>query len=207
VVVVPNGLTAMPPASDVGLQPPTAVVVANFIGYKGHSVLVDALALCRAELRVRLVGTGPALGEVLQRAAAAGVAGRISVAPPPADVGAELASAQFAVHPSLTEGLSNAILEELSAGLAVVATDVGGVRSQVTDGVNGLIVPPGDAAALARSIDRLALAPDERVRLGANARAAASDFTWDSCSAAHLALYDRLVRARAALGFSERVGG
>jgi glycosyltransferase involved in cell wall biosynthesis len=66
-------------------------------------------------------------------------------------------------------GCPNALLEALGAGLAVVATDVGGAREQVLDGVTGLLVPPREPKAFARALVRLAQDPSMRRKLGANA--------------------------------------
>lgn len=69
------------------------------------------------------------------------------------------------------EGMPRALLEAASCARAVVVTDVPGCRHFVRDGVEGLLVPPGDAVALADALERLARDPELRSRLGANARA------------------------------------
>ncbi|MBS0241306.1 MAG: glycosyltransferase family 4 protein [Proteobacteria bacterium] len=69
------------------------------------------------------------------------------------------------------EGMPRALLEAASSGRAAIVTDVPGCRHFVRDGIEGLIVPPGDAAALAEALSRLALDQDLRARLGAAARA------------------------------------
>ena len=66
-----------------------------------------------------------------------------------------LAAADLSVLPSLSEGLPNAVLESMAAGVPVVATSVGGTPELVEDGVTGLLVPPRDAEALAVAIARL----------------------------------------------------
>ena len=68
------------------------------------------------------------------------------------DVPELLGEVTVSVLPSLSEGLSNAILESMAAGVPVVATAVGGNAEAVKDGVTGLLVPPGDSAALAGAI-------------------------------------------------------
>jgi glycosyltransferase involved in cell wall biosynthesis len=74
------------------------------------------------------------------------------------------------VQPSLSEGLSNVLLESMAAGLPVVATRVGGTAEAVQDGENGLLVSPGNPDSLAEAIGRLLDAPDFAARLGNAAR-------------------------------------
>jgi len=82
------------------------------------------------------------------------------------DVPQILAQVSVAVLPSLTEALSNSLLESMAAGAPVVATEVGGNPEVVEDGVTGLLVPPQDPEALARAVCRLLEWPQEAERLG-----------------------------------------
>jgi len=63
-----------------------------------------------------------------------------------------LSRAHIFVLPSLQEGMSNALLEAMACGLPPVATRIGGVEDIVTDGVNGILVKPGDASGLAAGL-------------------------------------------------------
>jgi glycosyltransferase involved in cell wall biosynthesis len=72
--------------------------------------------------------------------------------------------------PSLWESLPYALLEAMAAGNAIVATEVGGIPEAITHGQQGLLVPPGDSAALAGAIIRLLEDAGERKTLGAEAR-------------------------------------
>ncbi len=87
-----------------------------------------------------------------------------------ADVPAFLRTLDVAVLPSHSEGMSNALLEYMAAGRAIVATDAGANAQLVRDGQHGLIVPPGDVVALADAIERLLGDPAGAVRLAAGAR-------------------------------------
>jgi glycosyltransferase involved in cell wall biosynthesis len=191
--VIANGVdlpaTVADPADLTGRV--TAVMVANFHAYKGHADVVHAVALLPVAVRpvVRLCGTGPDRDAVEQLVTELGVGEWVQLVDPPADVPAELAAAQFAVHASHTEGMSNAILEQLAHGLPVIACRVGGNAVLVADGVNGLLVPPADPGALAAAIATLTTDADLRVRMGAAARAGAERFSWRACTRAHLELY------------------
>lgn len=92
---------------------------------------------------------------------------------------ATYASADVFVFPSRTETLGNVVLEALSSGLPVVAVAEGGVLENVQDGVNGLLCPPGDAAAFGRRIAEIVEQPALRQRLARNARAWAEQRTWE----------------------------
>jgi glycosyltransferase involved in cell wall biosynthesis len=175
--------------ADPGVQPPVAIVVANYRWYKGHDILIDALELVKVPLVVRLCGEGD-INETAARAETRGVRQMIEFVPDPADVPAELRSVQFAIHPSTQEGLSNAILEEMAAGLPVVAADVGGNPLLVNENT-GRLVPVSDPAALAVAIDELAGDPSARVVMGRAARAHAADFDWAACASRYEALMTR----------------
>ncbi len=86
------------------------------------------------------------------------------------DVPALLSEVAVSVQPSLSEGLSNVLLESMAAGVPVVATRVGGNPEVVVDGVTGLLVPPQDAGALADAICRLLANPELASRFGHAAR-------------------------------------
>jgi glycosyltransferase involved in cell wall biosynthesis len=86
------------------------------------------------------------------------------------DVPRLLAASDLFVLPSLWEGLPMALLEGMAAGLPVVATDVAGSRQVVRDGRDGILVPPGDAAALASAMAAVLANDEERARLGRAAR-------------------------------------
>ena len=81
-----------------------------------------------------------------------------------------LAAADMFVLPSLWEGMPNALLEAMAAGLPCVATAVGAVPEMVVDGREALVVPPGDVGALARALAELAASPARRREMGAHAR-------------------------------------
>jgi glycosyltransferase involved in cell wall biosynthesis len=177
--LIPNGVDLPEQSSD--LVNDSAVVVANYRAYKGHADLLRALALCKSTAQVRLCGAGD-VRHLETLADELGVRERLHFVEHPADVPAELSNAGFAIHPSHTEGLSNAILEEMAAGLPVIAMSVGGNPMLIEDGVNGFLLDVGDDSALAQTIDQLATDFEMRKRLGTNSLEMVDSFTWKACA-------------------------
>jgi len=98
------------------------------------------------------------------------------------------------VLPSLAEGISNTLLEAMSSGLPVVATDVGGNPELVDDGRTGRLVPPADPQALAAAIREYVMDPEMAKRQGAAARRLAEQhFGLDVMVKSYMDLYDRLL--------------
>ncbi|MEI7657134.1 MAG: glycosyltransferase family 4 protein [Phycisphaerae bacterium] len=106
------------------------------------------------------------------------------------------ARSQIAVQTSHTEGLSIALLEQMMAGMAIVATDVGDTSCAIRDGENGLLVPPHDQKALEAALRRLLGDPALRRRLGRAARESAlSTYSLEAVADRALREYERLVAA------------
>jgi len=204
--VIPNGVRIPPAASRCDTAPAVSVTVANFHPYKGYRDLVTAISRLDATLQVnfRLCGTGQDRGSIQAMVDRLSLRERVTFVVPPADVEDELANAQFAIHPSHTEGLSNAILEQLASGLPVIAYDVGGNSQLIQHRHNGLLVPVGDIDGLTVAIDELARNPELRTQLGRNARASAAAFSWDRCVDAHIAVYESLLRTDDVTGARHR---
>ena len=97
------------------------------------------------------------------------------------------------------ESFGIVLLEAMAAGRAVVASDIPGYRSVVTPDVNGVTFPPGDRAALARTLARLVNDPEHRVLLGARGRARAQEFAWPRVTDRLEAVYREVVARRATL--------
>ena len=113
------------------------------------------------------------------------------------DVTELLHAADFFVLPSLLEGMPLSVLEAMSSGLPVIATTVGGVPEVVTDGESGLLVPPGDPAALSSAMARLSGDAALRERLGEAGRRRVSEaFSFAAMSRSYLDLYVGLGRGR-----------
>jgi glycosyltransferase involved in cell wall biosynthesis len=180
--VIPNGVdlsrfaTPPPPCGFRGSQriPPDAVlfgVVARLEPEKGHAYLLEAWpavaeAVPGAWLAVIGEGSEADALRALVDAMPEPVARRILFAGRRDDVSALTAELSVAVLPSLREAQGISLLEAMARRVPVVASRVGGIPEVVTDGVDGLLVPPADPSALADALVRLACSPDLRLRLG-----------------------------------------
>lgn len=174
-------------------------IVANLIPYKGHADLLNALGRIRADLPagwlLLCAGRDDGIGASLAaQAAALDLQPHVRFLGLRNDVPDILAAADIAISASHEEGSSNAVLEAMASSCPVIATRAGGNAEAVRDGDTGLLVPPGDPAALAGAI--LILANDSvlRGRMGAAGRRLAdTDYSLGACVNAYAALYRTLL--------------
>jgi len=152
--------------------PPDAIV-AGSVGWltevKGHRFLIEALARLKPfhpRLHVLIVGSGALRDEYTALAKRLGVAETVHLVGERQDVPDCLAAMDLFILPSLNEGMCRALVEAMAAGRPVIATRVGGVPAVVEDRRTGILVPPGDASALAEGIDELIRRPDFAKALG-----------------------------------------
>lgn len=170
--------------------------------YKGVETLLEAFASLPRELGMTLLLAGEPWGDagasLGRRLAAPDLVGRVRATlawVPEREAGEWFAAADAAVLPYLAATGSAVAAQALGAGLPVVGTRVGGIAEVVEEGVNGLLVPPADAAALAAALRRLA-APGMRARLAAGAAAAVGRWSWRSYAEAALGLAGALRHQR-----------
>jgi glycosyltransferase involved in cell wall biosynthesis len=143
--------------------------VARLVEQKDQRALVEAAPAILErfpDARFVVVGDGPLRAELERRAD--GLPFELTGARD--DVPELLAGFDVFAFPSRFEGLCLAVIEAQAAGVPVVATPVGGIRETVVDGETGLLVPVGDAAALAAAVCRLLEDPELSARLAAEAR-------------------------------------
>ncbi|MGI8802299.1 MAG: glycosyltransferase family 4 protein [Solirubrobacteraceae bacterium] len=166
------------------LEPLTLLVVGRIEHNKGQDVAVEALASIRRAVpgaRLLLVGAdselagvgGSALAALRRRAAALGLPDGALMATGAVDrseLPEHYAQAGVCLVPSRFEAFPYTCLEAMACGRPVVASRTGGLEEIISDGRDGLLVGPGDAASLAGAVLRLLGAPDLRRRLGSTAR-------------------------------------
>jgi glycosyltransferase involved in cell wall biosynthesis len=173
--------------AELGAAPGTTLVLGlgRLVEKKGFAHLIDAATRVPG-LRVALAGEGDLRGELAARITSTGAPALLVGSLNRTAVAAALAVADIVVVPSVVDragnvdGLPNVLLEAMAAGRAVIASRVAGIPDVVTDGVDGILVPPGDAAALAVALARVAGDPALRERLGAAARATVRErLSWE----------------------------
>jgi len=162
--------------AELGLTPDNIVIgaIGSLYPVKGHRYLVEAMpaVLARYPHAVLLVVGRGELEDVLkEQAKQLGVEGRVRFLGMRNDVPKLLGTLDLFVLPSLSEGLSLALLEAMAAHLPVVATKVGGNAELVVEGETGVLVPSKDAAALSEALCSLLNNRETRQRFGKNAAA------------------------------------
>ena len=204
IAVIPNGLDFAPyqaPSRRPRLRKVT--MVANLRPEKGHDVLIDAaVEVLRRfpDAQFELVGGGTELQALLARAESRGVLHAFTFLGHRDDVPERLADADIFVLPSRSEAFPNGVLEAMATGLPIVASAVGGIVELIHDGTTGLLVPAGDAAALADRICRLMNDAAFAARLGGAARdEALARYSFDRMVASFESLYLTELTRRGAL--------
>jgi glycosyltransferase involved in cell wall biosynthesis len=192
---------------ELGLLPdaPLIAVLSRVSPIKGLEFFLEAAAVVGAkvpEARFLIVGKAAAPDAAYQRQLEAyanhlGLGGRLVFTGLRMDVPEVLDEVAVSVLPSLSEGLSNVLLESMAAGVPVVATRVGGTPEVIEDGVTGMLVPPRDTGALVRAI--LAILEDRELtnRLGRAGRERVVErFSVHEMVRQTEQLYARLLRGR-----------
>lgn len=164
-----------------GTGPVRILAVGRLVPKKGYPVLLEALHRLVAsgtDLQCQIVGAGDLAGELDASIDRLGLGGLVTLsgASTHQEVAQAYRRADLFVQSSVVlpdgdrDGIPNSLLEAMSSGLAVVASNVSGIPEILTDSRTGLLVPPGDAGALAEALGRLAHDPALRASLGGAAR-------------------------------------
>jgi glycosyltransferase involved in cell wall biosynthesis len=164
---------------------------------KGHSYLIEAARDVFPNfptLHVLFVGDGELAGDLRAQARAAGVDERVHFLGSRGDVPDLLAASDSFVLPSLWEGLPMALIEAMASGLPIIATAVSGTNQVMVPGETGLLVAPGDTAALREAIVALLSEPARAAAMGVSARQRVElSFSAKQQAEAHMAMYRRAV--------------
>jgi glycosyltransferase involved in cell wall biosynthesis len=221
--VIPNGVN--PDRFPINIKPSLpaspGTFTVGFVGtlkpWHGLPILVEAfdrLHQQRSDTRLLIVGDGPERENLVEDLSARNLldAAYFTGAVAPSEIPCLLASMTVAVapYPAQTDFYFSPlkVYEYMAAGLPVVASDIGQLKSLIEDEANGLLVPPGDSVALATAIERLRQDPSLANRLGQAARKAMmQNHTWDAVTQRifHLAGFDRVSQLVGSIPISKRM--
>ena len=156
--VVPDGVLPAVGALDprwLAMPGPRFGCVGALVAHKGHRVAIDAMTRLPGTLII--AGEGPLRGALAAQIAQLGLGARVHLVGQLQDVAGFLSAIDVFVHPSLEEGMGQAVIEAMSAGCRVVATSAGGIPEVLGD--TGCLVAPGSVDALVYALQAVLSAP------------------------------------------------
>ncbi len=149
------------------------IMIANLIPVKKIELFIDALEMLKQDgfsFTATVIGEGSLRDALVEKASLSGLSGNIQFPGSVDNIEEHLVASDIAVHTSAAEGMSNAILEEMSYGLPVVASDIPANKALIVDNKNGLLFENGKSKSLEENLKRLINDQELRQRLGAAAR-------------------------------------
>lgn len=199
IAVIPNGVDVRRfKSSDRYAHARSRIVcVGRLISGKGVDILIDAFVRLQREgicRQLDVVGSGPEYDTLSEKAAKLGCAGEVVFHGEVADVERFFDTPCVFVQPSLSEGMSNVILEAMSCGLPVIATRTGAATDIIQDSVNGLLVDTGSAEQICDAVRKIVSDETFARLLGSNARKTIEDTcSIDSVARKYMELYRELI--------------
>lgn len=178
----------------------TALFTGRLTSQKALPVLLQAMQqvvkTC-PDMQLILLGHGEEKEKLMALAGELGITGQVIFHPPVNDVRPYLDAADIFVLPSLAEGISNSLLEAMSAGLACIATSVGGSPTVLDDGDCGLLIAPDSVDELANALSHLGSYPNKRASLGFKARQRILNrYDFEIVGQQYQALYEHLMETQ-----------
>jgi len=197
---IPQGATDIRAELKLPAGSPLVVTVGRMTKQKGQRFLIEAASRvlkAQADAYFLIIGNGPIEHTLKRQAARLGIAPNVHFLGWRKDAWPIVAGADMFVLPSLWEGMPNALLEAMAAGVPVVGTYVAGTSEIVENDKTGLLVSPSDARVLAQAISGLLMNPERAHDLGqAGREKVLREFTVEKMVAAHEALYLELLQGR-----------
>ncbi|MDT8367432.1 MAG: glycosyltransferase family 4 protein [bacterium] len=185
---------------DLPSDGPVCGVIAQLIDRKGHRFLIKAIPEILdtvPDATFLFFGKGPEEAELKELCRESGVVGKVRFVGFREDLDDYLGCLDLVIHPALMEGLGVSLLQAAAAGVPIVGTRVGGIPEAVVDGVNGVLVEPGDPVSLARAVVRILTDRDLAAGLGVGGRKLVQDrFSVEAMVKGNLAVYREMTSTR-----------
>lgn len=173
IYVIPNAVSPFPTPSGKRVHHRKFILAVGRLAYvKGFDRLIDAFALLKSDdLDLLIIGEGEERSRLTAQCGRLGLEGRVFMPGAKTNIQDYYAQAELFILPSRNEGYPNALVEAMSFGCACIAVNCEyGPRDIITDGWNGLLVPPKDLKALVTGISRVLKTPSLKKRLGKQAQ-------------------------------------
>ncbi|MFL1484441.1 glycosyltransferase family 4 protein [Marinobacter sp. LN3S78] len=197
IVAVHNGMPNLPYVEPRQNKIVRFIMIARFEEQKDHRSLIYALSGLEKDLpwTLTLVGSGPLQPNIESLAKKLNISDRVEFLGRRKDVPELLSGSDVFVLSTNWEGFPRSILEAMRAGLPVLASDVAGIPEAVKDGVNGFLIPKGDAEYLRSRLRCTILDPSLRSKMGKEGRRLfESNFTFERMASQTLVQYQRLLQ-------------
>lgn len=182
--LIPNGVCIPAAPADPSTNPPRFVYVANLLSGKGHERLLRGLAASRSKPSVDVIGGGPLRDYLEGLTSQLGIQECVRFLGPQVDARELLGDYQGGLLLSDSEGMPNAVLEMMAAGMPIIGRDVAGIR-EVLSPEFAILVQGDDPQGVGDALDSLCEDAGLRESLGQAARVAAAGYSWDSVVSAY----------------------
>lgn len=199
IATIPNGVMVSDETCEIsakGRELTLFVYAGRLDTEKAVDILLKSFArLQRKAWRLDILGDGECLADLKELAQSLGLTGNVAFHGAVPNVQDWFRQAEFYVSSSLSEGMSNSLLEAMSCGTIPLVTKVGGVADAVIDGECGLLVSPGDVEDFSRILERaLDLLPAQRMEMSNRARNRMREFfSMHAVVQRHVAIYEKLL--------------
>lgn len=203
-VYIPNGVDTayFKPDPAARAKDNNIICIGRLDRLKGVDSLLQALRRLSDEqipAHLDILGDGPERGRLEQQAQQLGISHLVCFHGEVHGVAPYLQRASLFVLPSLSEGMPNVVLEAMACGLPAVVTRVGGTTEMIHDGVNGVLVEPGNPEQLCAAMKNILLDEEIQRKLGEEARKTVEErFSLEAVSEQYVALYQTLVPVKSA---------
>ncbi|HVY72544.1 MAG TPA: glycosyltransferase family 4 protein [Candidatus Paceibacterota bacterium] len=180
--IIPNGVDlAHFSVSRVEHEGIVLVTASRLVHKNAVDDVIRALALLPETVRFKVAGTGPDEVMLKELAQTAGVASRVEFVGhiDHRELPQFLERADIFIRPSRSEGMGNAFIEAMAAGLPIIGTHVGGIPDFLKDGETGYVAEVDNPKNIAAAVTRALLHADERAAIAARAKALAAQYDWD----------------------------